>query len=145
MQSITSTLFYQLIHPHIIKKNLNNLCIQTTTNSPKTIRNIINTDKNNNYQITSEADIYANPCNMCNKICLWRTSRTVKGCIYEHIWFFKLNNVHKVLVKHNLETKHSFNFKDFKTLVKIHYKEHWKIVKSSIISCHNTIKQRPDF
>ena len=34
----------------------------------------------------------------------------------------KKGNINNVLVKHNLETNHNFNFKDFKMLIYIHNK-----------------------
>ena len=55
-----------------------------------------------------------------------------------HITGFKRTERHKW---NNWETKHSFDFKDSKMLVNIHFKQHKKIVESSIISNYNTIKQ----
>ena len=49
------------------------------------------------------------------------------------------------LVKHNLETNHNFDFEDFKMLVYIHNKKYQKIIESSIISNHNTVKQKLGF
>ena len=53
--------------------------------------------------------------------------------IYEYKSDFKLCDSRKALVKHNLETNHSFNFKDSFVIVRIHYNQHWKIVEFYII------------
>ena len=57
---------------------------------------------------------------MCNKIYIIETLRTFKKCIDEHIRDFKLGDFFDAQVKHNLEPKRSFNFKDSKMLVEIH-------------------------
>ena len=46
-----------------------------------------------------------------------------------------------LLLKHNLETNHDFNFKASKIFVYVHNKQQRKIVDSNIISNYNTINQ----
>ena len=101
------------------------------------MKNIINKNKKNH--IKSETGIYTIPCRSCDKNCIGDTSWSIKRCIYEYIQDFKICHNRNVLVKHNSETKHSFNLKGSKMLVNIHYK-HRKIVESSIISYYITIK-----
>ena len=45
----------------------------------------------------------------------------------------------------NLETKHSFTFKDSKRFVKVHNKQTREIIESGIISNHNTMKPKARF
>ena len=76
---------------------------------------------------------------MYDNIYVGETSRTIYKRYYEHIQDFIL--VHgNALVKRNLETKDSFNFKDSKMIVKVHNNQLRNIVESSIISNH-IIKQ----
>ena len=76
---------------------------------------------NDNNKTTSEACVYSIPCNVCNQIYIGKTSRIIKNHIYEHIQDFKFGGFLNVLVIINLETKHGFNFKDSKMLVRILY------------------------
>ena len=81
----------------------------------------------------------------CDKNNIDETLRLIKACIYEHIKDFRNRNVRNTLVKHNLETKNSFNFTDSKMLVNIHNKMYINIVESNIISNYNTIKYQHVF
>ena len=48
--------------------------------------------------------------------------------IYEHMRYFKIADINNVLVKHNLETNHNFNFNDSKMLVNIQNKNTEKLL-----------------
>ena len=47
----------------------------------------------------------------------WLTSWLIKKCIYEQMKDFRNGDNRNTFVKNNLETKHSFNFKDSKMFV----------------------------
>ena len=65
--------------------------------------------------------------------------------IYEHKRDIRRTDMNDGLVKYNLETNHSFDFKDSKLLVYIHFKKYREMSESRIVSNYNTINQKPDF
>ena len=88
----------------------------------------------NNYFIT--------PYNSCYKLYIERPPPKIsfKKCIFVHIKYFNLDDHWNARVKHNLETRYSFNFKDTKMLFSIHKKHLRKSVEFRIISNDNIIK-----
>ena len=101
----------------IIEMILSIFVIQTEINSSKIITYIIINNKNN--YTAFETGVYSIFCSICNKIYKCETCETKKR-LCEHIRDFNLGDFRRALVKHNLVTKYTFNFKDSKTLFKIH-------------------------
>ena len=63
---------------------------------------------------------------------VWNISFNLINEFTNIIGILKKGNGKNEMIRHNLETNHSFNFKDSKMLVNIHNKKHWKIVEFSI-------------
>ena len=79
-------------------------------------------------------------CTGCNKDYTDETLGSIKKRINEHIRDLKIGDDWKVLANYNLETKHSFNFKDSKLFVVKHYKQYRRIVEFILFHVISLVK-----